>query len=105
MAKAGMTPSAVIASATSVAARVLGLEREVGQIALGLAADLVAVAGNPIDRLQALDDVRMVMARGRVLLDRLDQQRAMPARKFLTSPIDKANICLCGGRPSQAKSS
>ena len=75
MAKAGMTPSAVIASATSVAARVLGLEHEVGQIAPGLAADLLAVAGNPLDRLGALDDVRMVMSAGRVVIDRLDHPR------------------------------
>jgi hypothetical protein len=38
----------------------------------GLAADLLAVAGNPAERIQALDEVRLVIAAGRTALDRLD---------------------------------
>jgi imidazolonepropionase-like amidohydrolase len=72
MVKGGLSPLAAIESATATAARVLGLEHETGRIAPGLAADLLAVAGNPADRIQALDDVRLVIAAGRIVVDRLD---------------------------------
>jgi imidazolonepropionase-like amidohydrolase len=66
MVKYGMSPLEAIRAATSVAAEALGLGSETGRIAPGLAADLLVVAGNPADRIQALGDVRMVLARGRV---------------------------------------
>ena len=66
MVKYGMSPLDAIRAATSVAAEALGLGGETGRIAPGLAADLLAVAGNPAERIQALSDVRMVLARGRV---------------------------------------
>ena len=75
MVKAGMAPLAAISAATSVAARVLGLEAEIGRIAPGLAADLVAVAGTPGEQIGALADVRLVLAGGRVVLDRLGAAR------------------------------
>ena len=71
MIKGGMPPPAALQSATVTAARVLGLEHETGRVAPGLAADLLAVAGNPLERIQALDEVRLVMAQGRVVVDRL----------------------------------
>ena len=71
MVKGGMTPGAAVHAATAVAARVLGLEHETGRIAPGLAADLLAVDGNPAERVEALDEVRFVMAQGRVAVNRL----------------------------------
>jgi imidazolonepropionase-like amidohydrolase len=71
MVKAGMAPLDAIRAATATAARVLGLEAEVGRIAPGLTADLVAVEGNPGERIEALDDVRLVLAGGRIVLNRL----------------------------------
>jgi imidazolonepropionase-like amidohydrolase len=70
MVKAGMAPLAAIHAATAVAARALGLEGETGRVAPGLAADLLAVAGDPAERIQALDEVRLVMAQGRVIVNR-----------------------------------
>jgi imidazolonepropionase-like amidohydrolase len=66
MVKYGMSPLEAIRAATSVAAEALGLGGETGRIEPGLAADLLVVAGNPAERIQALGDVRMVLARGRV---------------------------------------
>jgi imidazolonepropionase-like amidohydrolase len=71
MVAAGMTPLAAVTAATSVAARVLGLGDETGRVAPGLAADLVAVEGDPAADVKALDAVRLVLAGGRVVVDRL----------------------------------
>jgi imidazolonepropionase-like amidohydrolase len=65
MVKYGMSPLAAIRAATSNAADLLGLGALVGRIAPGYAADLVAVAGNPAERIQALGDVRRVWLGGR----------------------------------------
>jgi len=63
----GMTPLQAIRSATQVAAEALGIGEETGRIAPGLSADLVAVGDDPSRRIEALDDVRLVMARGRIV--------------------------------------
>jgi imidazolonepropionase-like amidohydrolase len=72
MVAAGQAPLAAITAATSTAARVLGLEHETGRLAAGLSADLLVVEGNPVERIQALDNVRLVIVAGRVAVDRLD---------------------------------
>ena len=61
----GMTPAEAIASATTGAARLLGLENEVGRIAPGLSADLIAVEGDPLQDVRRLERVDFVMVRGR----------------------------------------
>ena len=70
MVKAGLAPLAAIQAATGTAARVLGLEHETGRVVPGLAADLLAVAGNPAERVEVLDEVRLVIAQGRTILNR-----------------------------------
>ncbi len=66
---AGLSPVEVLRSATSEAARALGLGRETGRVAPGFAADLVAVAGDPLADLGALGRPRLVVARGQVVAD------------------------------------
>ena len=67
MVKYGMTPLGAIRAATSAAADLLGLGATIGRIAPGYAADLIAVAANPAERIQALGDVRRVWLGGRLL--------------------------------------
>jgi imidazolonepropionase-like amidohydrolase len=63
----GMTPVQALTAATSTAARVLGLERTIGTVAPGAAADLVIVQGNPSAQISAIRNVRMVLQRGAVV--------------------------------------
>jgi imidazolonepropionase-like amidohydrolase len=71
MVGAGMAPLQALRAATSVAAQVLGIASETGSIAPGLAADLIAVEGDPASDVKALDAVRLVIADGRTVLNRL----------------------------------
>jgi imidazolonepropionase-like amidohydrolase len=63
----GMTPAAALRSATSSAADLLGLAARIGKIAPGMAADLVAVPGNPYDDITAMERVSFVMKGGQVV--------------------------------------
>ena len=60
----------VLRSATTVAARLVGLEGQIGVVAPGAFADLLVVDGNPLEDLGVLTDpagnLRLVMAAGRV---------------------------------------
>ena len=62
--EAGQDPMDAIVSATSRAARSLGLGEELGRVAPGFTADLVAVDGNPLEDVTALRRVRFVMRDG-----------------------------------------
>jgi imidazolonepropionase-like amidohydrolase len=62
----GQSPSEAIISATSLAARAMGLEKEIGALAPGLAADIVAVDGDPLHDVTALTRVVFVMRGGTV---------------------------------------
>jgi len=66
----GLTPAAALRSATRTAAEVLGEEEHLGRIAVGFAADLVVVRADPLADIDALRDPALVIARGRVVIDR-----------------------------------
>ena len=59
-------PMDAIISATSLSAQSLGLGGEIGAVAPGLEADLVAVAGNPLEDITAVRRVVFVMKGGKV---------------------------------------
>ncbi|WP_374394670.1 amidohydrolase family protein [Sphingopyxis sp.] len=63
--KYGLTPREALASATTVAAKLLSLEDQIGRIAPGLSADMIAVAGDPLSDVAVLEKVDWVMVRGR----------------------------------------
>jgi imidazolonepropionase-like amidohydrolase len=67
MVKYGMTPLEVIRAATVTAAECLGLGAVTGRVAPGYAADLIAVAGDPAERIEALADLKLVLVNGRVI--------------------------------------
>jgi imidazolonepropionase-like amidohydrolase len=62
----GEKPMDAIVSATSVSAESLGMSKEIGRIAPGYRADFVAVAGDPLDDITAVRNVRFVMKGGKV---------------------------------------
>jgi imidazolonepropionase-like amidohydrolase len=72
--KGGQDPMAALISATSLAAESLGLKDEVGAIAPGLAADLIAVDGDPTKDITALKRVVFVMKGGRVVKNELGRR-------------------------------
>ena len=63
----GLSPLDALRSAGVIPARVLGLENEIGRIAPGFAADVIAVAGDPLEDIRVMEDVRFVMRAGRVM--------------------------------------
>ncbi len=62
----GEKPMDAIVSATSVSAESLGLGKEIGTVAAGYQADLVAVDGDPLSDITAVRQVRFVMKSGKV---------------------------------------
>jgi imidazolonepropionase-like amidohydrolase len=61
---AGMTPARVLRAATADAAELLGMADGIGSIEAGKFADLIAVRGNPLDDIDALEHVSFVMKGG-----------------------------------------
>jgi imidazolonepropionase-like amidohydrolase len=66
-----MTPMQAIRAATSDAAELLGWKDRVGSIEPGKYADLVAVAGDPLADVRALESVGFVMKGGEVVKNEL----------------------------------
>ncbi|HEU0044633.1 amidohydrolase family protein [Sphingomonas sp.] len=66
MVKHGMTPATALTAATINAAELLGLSSEIGTLEAGKAADIIAVAGDPLADVTVLKQVRFVMKGGQV---------------------------------------
>jgi imidazolonepropionase-like amidohydrolase len=68
--KAGMTPAQALATATTIPAALLGHDKDLGAIAPGYFADIVAVEGDPLANISAVvNGVRWVMKGGAVVVD------------------------------------
>jgi imidazolonepropionase-like amidohydrolase len=80
--EAGMTPLQAIQAATIQSARMLQLDRQVGSLTVGKFADIVALDGNPQDKIAALRSLGFVMKSGHVY--RNDWQDGEAANRAMT---------------------
>ena len=64
MVQHGMTPMQAIKSATSVAARIIGAEADIGTIAPGRYADLLGIDGNPLTDISILERPPLTVLQG-----------------------------------------
>lgn len=64
MVRGGMTPTQALLAATAVNAQIIRMQDQLGRIRANFLADLVAVAGDPTQNIQAVRDVRFVMKGG-----------------------------------------
>jgi imidazolonepropionase-like amidohydrolase len=67
MSEAGMTPMQVIVASTKNAAIVSGIEDQVGTLEPGKIADVLVVAGDPLNDLKNLTNIRMVIHNGALI--------------------------------------
>jgi imidazolonepropionase-like amidohydrolase len=66
MQQGGLSAMQAIVAATGKAAEVIGVADKLGTLRPGLDADLIVVAGNPLDGLGRLRDIRLVMQGGEI---------------------------------------
>ena len=87
---AGIEPVGALRSATSVNAKVLGIDTRTGRIAPGLHADMAAVKGNPTERIDDIGNVVLTVRQGAIFKpeDLLEYTRAMFAND-LDDPITR----------------
>ena len=64
---AGLTNLEVLRAATLSAAELMALQDEIGSIAAGKSADIIAVQGDPLSDLGVLQHVGFVMKQGRIV--------------------------------------
>jgi imidazolonepropionase-like amidohydrolase len=67
MVRLGMTPAQALRSATATSAELMGWQDRIGSIEPGKLADIIAVFGNPLTDITALEHVDFVMKGGTVV--------------------------------------
>lgn len=86
MVTAGLTPMQALLASTSTAATACGVDGQVGSIQAGKGADIVIVAGSPLDDIRAVSDVLAVYKDGALV-------RATPPRTTAVSPTGWRQYC------------
>jgi len=64
----GMTPMQALQAATMTSAELINREHDLGRLAPGYLADIIAVPGNPAEDITMTDDIRFVMKDGHIHL-------------------------------------
>jgi len=64
MVEAGMPAMATIQSATITNAKILKMEQQLGQLAPGFFADIIAVDDNPLEKITTMENITFVMKNG-----------------------------------------
>lgn len=85
--KAGLTPSEALNSATLINAEIIGLENEIGSIEPGKRADLIAVKGNPIDDINSINKISLVVKKGAAVCFMADYAKILSAQNLTGSII------------------
>ncbi len=67
MHEAGMTPMEIVVAGTQTASSLCNLEEEIGTLEVGKRADILVVNGDPLEDLNALLDVRLVLRDGAII--------------------------------------
>lgn len=67
----GMTPLQIIRAATRNAAELLGMQEQVGTLEVGKLADIIAVPGDPLQDVRALEHATFVMKGGAVVVNKI----------------------------------
>jgi imidazolonepropionase-like amidohydrolase len=62
----GMTPIQALRAATLTSAELIQMDGELGRLAVGYLADIIAVPGDPSEDITTTQDVRFVMKDGRI---------------------------------------
>jgi len=62
--RAGLTPAEALGAATLTNAEILGCEKQIGSLVSGKIADLIAVKGNPLEDVGALNKIAIVVKNG-----------------------------------------
>jgi imidazolonepropionase-like amidohydrolase len=73
--KDGATTWQTLLAATRDAAALCGREQDLGTVVAGKFADLIAVAGNPLEDIENLRSLLLVIKEGRVVSDKRGRQR------------------------------
>jgi imidazolonepropionase-like amidohydrolase len=81
MVKLGMSPAAAIEAATSRPAEMLGSKGELGVVAEGAYADIIAVGADPLKDINELEKVKFVMKDGAVFKDDFHETPCMAPAK------------------------
>jgi imidazolonepropionase-like amidohydrolase len=76
---AGESPMHAMTAATSLAAESLGLSAQIGRIAAGYQADIIALEGNPLDDITAVRHVVFVMKAGKIIKNEAGIRNAVPS--------------------------
>jgi imidazolonepropionase-like amidohydrolase len=88
--KGGQATMAAIMGATSVNAEALGMADRIGAVVPGLEADLIAVEGNPLEDITALQRVQFVMKAGRVFRNGRNGRRLLENRSGVYTIVSPA---------------
>jgi hypothetical protein len=73
--EAGLSPLAAIQAATISGAELLGVSARAGSVEPNMEADLIAVDGNPLERIWIVQNPLLVISNGQIALNALDPSK------------------------------